>query len=246
MRTVESLDGVIENVTAFNRIDASSSSYALKRFSQFSDWYYISSLGLFGPNKFIGYRDMTLADYRGDGYGGVTKEALKQWFVQLSTSSDEYLSLKQQLIEYGKTLGKNISQKTFTTGGIWVLPSDENAASSPLPGEYSTHTEGATVTVNVNRFERNPKARQQCIDHYGARCYVCGFNFSEKYGRELGDGFIHVHHLVDISLIGEEYEVDPMADLRPLCPNCHAMVHRKRPAMHPDDLKKIVSELNTD
>jgi len=34
-----------------------------------------------------------------------------------------------------------------------------------------------------------------------------------------------MHHLTDISAIGEEYKVDPTTDLRPVCPNCHAMPH---------------------
>jgi 5-methylcytosine-specific restriction protein A len=45
------------------------------------------------------------------------------------------------------------------------------------------------------------------------------------YG-EIGRGFIHVHHVVPISSIGESYKVDPAKDLVPVCPNCHAMLHR--------------------
>jgi len=85
--------------------------------------------------------------------------------------------------------------------------------------------EGATITVLVNKFERNPEARRQCIEHHGICCKACGMDFEKVYG-SLGAGFIHVHHLVPISQIGFEYEVNPIADLIPLCPNCHAMVHR--------------------
>jgi 5-methylcytosine-specific restriction protein A len=31
---------------------------------------------------------------------------------------------------------------------------------------------------------------------------------------------------VPISTIGEEYQLDPVKDLVPVCPNCHAMLHR--------------------
>ena len=55
---------------------------------------------------------------------------------------------------------------------------------------------------------------------------VCEFNFEAFYG-ERGKGFIHVHHLSSLAEIGQEYEVDPVNDLRPVCPNCHAMLHRK-------------------
>lgn len=106
--------------------------------------------------------------------------------------------------------------------------------SSTLPtfpdevAENQIFREGAVCKVSVNAYERNPRARQQCIKHYGTSCCVCGFNFGECFG-ELGEGFIHVHHLCPISEIAEEYEIDPVEDLRPVCPNCHAMIHRRSP-----------------
>jgi hypothetical protein len=96
-----------------------------------------------------------------------------------------------------------------------------------LPGELLPDqqlTEGAVRHVLVNRYERDPLARQRCIAHYGPTCVVCGFNFGAVYG-PAADGFIHVHHLRPLSEIGSEYVVDPVADLRPVCPNCHAVIH---------------------
>ena len=75
----------------------------------------------------------------------------------------------------------------------------------------------------------------QCIEYYGAKCVVCGFSFPSLYG-EIGDGFIHVHHLTPLSEVQGEYEVDPIKDLRPVCPNCHAMLHRSNP---PYDIKEL-------
>lgn len=84
--------------------------------------------------------------------------------------------------------------------------------------------EGAVCQVIVNAYERNPIARTRCIAHYGPSCVVCGFDFGAVYG-PLAEGFIHIHHLKPLSQIGAEYEVDPVADLRPVCPNCHAVIH---------------------
>ena len=100
--------------------------------------------------------------------------------------------------------------------------------------------EGSVKTTVTNRYERNKDARTECIKHYGAKCYVCGFDFGKVYG-EIGEGFIHVHHEVDISLIGNEYKVDPVKDLKPVRPNCHAMLHQKRPAYTVEELKKIMA-----
>ena len=96
--------------------------------------------------------------------------------------------------------------------------------------------EGATRQVTVNAYERNPAARTACIRHWGTSCVVCGFNFGERFG-DLGKDFIHVHHLVPLATVASEYLVDPVADLRPVCPNCHAMLHRTDPPCSIEDLK---------
>ena len=51
-------------------------------------------------------------------------------------------------------------------------------------------------------------------------------SFEDKYG-EMGVGFIHIHHIVPISEIGKEYKINYKTDLVPVCPNGHAMLHRK-------------------
>lgn len=100
-------------------------------------------------------------------------------------------------------------------------------------------TEGAANRMTVNVYERNPLARQQCIQHFGCRCSVCGFDFEKVFG-EIGRGFIHVHHLKPLSQIQEEYEVDPITDLCPICPNCHAMIHSATEMISIQNLKRLI------
>lgn len=92
-----------------------------------------------------------------------------------------------------------------------------------LTGQF---TEGALCRVVVNAYERSTAAREACIAHYGTRCAACGFSFGETYG-EAGADFIHVHHLRSLADIGSEYVVDPIEDLRPVCANCHSIIHRR-------------------
>lgn len=106
-------------------------------------------------------------------------------------------------------------------------------ASPPILVHFS---EGAGRQVTLTTYERNPRARRACLDHHGSRCSVCGIDFGERYG-ELGEGFIHVHHLRPLSEIAEDYEVNPITDLIPVCPNCHAMLHLKTPPLSPDELR---------
>jgi 5-methylcytosine-specific restriction protein A len=105
--------------------------------------------------------------------------------------------------------------------------------------DAQTYYEGATKHITVNIYERSAKARKACIEHYGVGCFVCGFNFKSVYG-DTGDGFIHVHHLKPLSEVGEEYKLDPKKDLRPVCPNCHAMIHRKIPAYTIEEMKQLL------
>lgn len=103
--------------------------------------------------------------------------------------------------------------------------------------EYS---EGKTKKVLINSYERNPIARKKCLEHYGLNCQVCGFNFEETYG-EIGKDFIHVHHKIDISTIGNEYSINPINDLIPVCPNCHSMLHKKKPAYTIEEIKDLLN-----
>lgn len=100
--------------------------------------------------------------------------------------------------------------------------------------------EGAFVTVKANKYERNQKARKECVAKKGYLCLVCGRDFEATYG-EVGKNFIHVHHLTPISSIGKEYELNVDTDLVPVCPNCHYMLHRKNPPYTIKELKDIIS-----
>lgn len=113
-----------------------------------------------------------------------------------------------------------------------------------FPDELSEnieYQEGAVTVVKTNSYERNARARAACIAHFGYACSVCGLNFEDKYG-DLGERFIHVHHLIEVSSIGAEYTVDPIRDLRPVCPNCHAMLHKNSPPLTIEELQEIVEE----
>ena len=124
---------------------------------------------------------------------------------------------------------------------LQVLPDlDQDPISYPDDSErLSTLAEGAVKTVTVNAYERNPDARQRCIEHYGFACSVCQSTLEDRYG-QIGRAYIHVHHLTPISSIGQEYRLDPVKDLRPVCPNCHAMLHRRTPPYSVEELKSII------
>jgi 5-methylcytosine-specific restriction protein A len=126
---------------------------------------------------------------------------------------------------------------------IWDLR-DEPLMVMPLADEVlgvSEVTEGAVVRVAVNKYERSAFARKVCLEHFGAVCAVCDLRFEVIYG-PMGRGYIHVHHLMPLSSIGKEYVVDPVRHLRPVCPNCHAMLHMEDPPITIEKLRSIVEK----
>jgi 5-methylcytosine-specific restriction protein A len=72
----------------------------------------------------------------------------------------------------------------------------------------------------------------------GYKCAVCEFDFEQAYG-PTGKECIHVHHLIEISSIG--YTVNPAKDLVPLRPNCHYVIHRRRPAFTIEEVQAMLT-----
>jgi len=101
--------------------------------------------------------------------------------------------------------------------------------------------EGARISITINAFERNLNNRRACIKAHGARCSVCNFDFETVYG-SIARAYIHVHHLRPLSEVREAHIVDPVADLRPVCPNCHAVLHLKVPALSISELKSLIED----
>lgn len=99
--------------------------------------------------------------------------------------------------------------------------------------------EGSIQQITINAYERNTTARRKCIEYYGYNCGICGFNYKEKYG-EYADNFIQVHHIKPIAEIKSEYVLDPISDLIPICANCHSVIHRRKTALTPKELKRML------
>jgi predicted HNH restriction endonuclease len=177
-------------------------------------WYHILDRfpgALFDEHGFILFR--TQQDY--DSCLGVSrnKESGKNWWV----AKDGIFNIK----------------------GYQTFESQLFSARSELPGSHEGESalwEGGKTRVVVNRYERDPKARKACIDIFGATCSICEFDFAKKYG-EIGRGYIHVHHLKPLSALGKKYKINPKEDLRPVCPNCHEMLHTMNPPRTMEELK---------
>ncbi|MGN0214399.1 MAG: HNH endonuclease [Muribaculaceae bacterium] len=121
---------------------------------------------------------------------------------------------------------------------------NEAHSNRTIENEINAYWEGELGQVTITTHSRNIDARNKCIQSKGIKCYVCGFDFEKTYG-ELGKGFIHVHHINPISNTNEQYEINIEKDLFPVCPNCHAMLHRKKEStLSLEELKEIIQKNN--
>jgi hypothetical protein len=119
------------------------------------------------------------------------------------------------------------------------LTASMGRADEPSLAAKRAFREGDRTAVLANRYERDPKARRACLDHYGYSCSACGFLFVDKYG-EIGQGVVEVHHLEPLGENPGRRGVDPIADLRPLCANCHTIVHQQTPPLSIEGLSRLL------
>lgn len=138
-------------------------------------------------------------------------------------------SLSQEVVDILLSLlGETVSKATTDFCNADEL-SDESLETLP---------EGARKQVSVNAYERSTEARRRCLIKWKHHCAVCNFHFEQFYG-SIGKEYIHVHHLKPLNSIGQEYQINPEEDLRPVCPNCHAMLHQTNPPLSEELEAKI-------
>lgn len=143
-------------------------------------------------------------------------------------NSDELVTVTEQFVD----------ASTESTGQSF----DEVAERSTQDAVYR---EGDVQQSLVNRYERDRRAREACIAHYGTSCILCGFDFVEIYGHSMA-GFIHVHHLSALATIGPGYLVNPIRDLRPVCANCHAVLHHRTPPFSLDEVRVLLERRDSE
>jgi 5-methylcytosine-specific restriction protein A len=186
-------------------------------------------------------------DQHWDGSGRVANYADVSWNVVLHYDDclpTEELNAAVPEMHWSHLQGSGIEVKPealASLASLWEHHASEilfRSADEPCGAGSQGFPEGALSRVEVNRYERDPRARRACLQRWGYRCAVCNFSFEERYG-PLGRAYIHVHHTLELSRVPQGYQVDPVKDLRPLCPNCHAMIHYgPGPALTIEDLKR--------
>jgi 5-methylcytosine-specific restriction protein A len=169
-------------------------------------------------------------------------KASSEWPVVWSTFG---LRVRVSPVEVDQHLPENVHSLALWWGGgamalmLSLLPMAVSA--EPSRDEAPGLPEGAVARVLMNQYERNPLNRAACIMARGSRCLVCGSSLEDTYGL-IARGYIQVHHLTRVAEMGADYVVHPSRDLIPVCPNCHAMMHRRTPPYSPDEVRAMLGD----
>ena len=187
---------------------------------------------IFGPSRFMGARDNSRDAHSSveRGVSGETDKAIDKILDRIKfdhPDRERLEGLYQELCE-GLDINPASHERTY-----WDLDYD-----SGFVDLDTSYVEGRQFPAVVMRSERSAAARAACIAAHGGdpSCVVCGFNFTESYGKR-GKDFIHVHHLDPLAK--GIRKVRPETDLVPVCANCHCMLHRGE-LLKPEELKGMM------
>ncbi|MEG1769175.1 MAG: HNH endonuclease [Comamonas sp.] len=244
MQLVLAIDQVHRNLRVFDAYRSSPLSrhqYYYRERLKLGKQFVVGKVGsgyAFAPSRVVGYQDFTLERHIAFPAkdGKLTTPALNK----LLGVAAEDAKAEQHYQALCASLNLQPANKIRS---YWMLThaqpvAELRAGEHGFPNEVDQYIEGATKRVVVNAYERDPKARAACIARHGIDCAVCGFNFFKHFG-QVGKDFIHIHHLVPISAKKARHAVDPIKDLRPVCPNCHSMLHQSDPPFSIEELVKI-------
>lgn len=108
----------------------------------------------------------------------------------------------------------------------------KTGAEAYAPEKLPPQIDGSLSQVTRNVYERKRENRDACISHHLTEsgrilCAICGMDFEERYG-DIGRGYIHIHHVHPLGEQQPPSGFDPTIHLKPVCPNCHAMLHKKQ------------------
>ena len=165
----------------------------------------------------------------------LTEEGLK--YVQDNIEFLQYLF--GNTFEYSSAI--ELSSKVFTS---------KKTKKVLVYSEEDMISEGKVITKTSTTKERSQKLRQAAIEYYTVdgkiECCACGFDFKKTYGI-LGDQYIQIHHETPVYQYSDDgfetYISEAVKKMKPVCANCHCMIHRNRKNLISiAELKKILDE----
>jgi predicted HNH restriction endonuclease len=145
----------------------------------------------------------------------------------------KHLEQNQNILDYllvndfdYEDLTKNLKKVEENRGERIIQTFDENLIIQ----------EGVKSIVQKEIYDRSKMLRNYALEYYTVNdridCVCCSFNFADFYGDKLGHNFIEIHHIRPVFQYEGEDLIqtlkEALANVAPVCSNCHRMIHRSR------------------
>jgi hypothetical protein len=196
----------------------------------------------FAPSRFIGYLNNSFTEHLQNlaKHGNKTNTAIRMLLGQEQPNNELDNNYKTYCTSLGinpSTTGAFGNQRKFWRTEIGIADFAENLE---LDDEFP---EGKLVERSHKRRERNKKLitlkKTDFLKTHGRIfCEVCDFDFEQRYGTR-GTNFCEVHHTIPVSEMSPGHQTS-LNELAIVCPNCHRIIHRERPWLTMEALKKIL------
>lgn len=198
----------------------------------------------FSPSRFVGYFENNFEKHRASTtkHGGTTNNAISKILKSKPLNDDK---LNSEYLKFCYNLGIIPTEKG--SFGIkrkfWKFNLENDFQNNlTLSNEFP---EGKIVERKHKARERNQKLITEVKTNFKSKygrlnCQICGFDFENVYGI-IGKDFVECHHIIPVSEMLDNHKTK-IEDIVILCSNCHRMIHRKRPWLRIEDLKKLINE----
>ncbi|MDR3173854.1 MAG: HNH endonuclease [Treponema sp.] len=166
----------------------------------------------------------------------------------LLQAGKEHLSKKQDILKY---LLVNDFSYTDLVENLRIVSDNKRTKPIEVFDENIIIQEGIKIITEKEVYTRSSQLREYALAYYskhgGLNCFCCGFNFLDFYGKEFGENFIEIHHIKPIF----QYHGDDLiqtikkaiANVKPLCSNCHRMIHRHK--RDPLQIQLLIDNIKT-
>lgn len=163
-------------------------------------------------------------------------------FPRAATFGEKYLLINAGVAQCSRQTGISLVMLDH----LWWRATQE-LQSAPLPQSDDIAGLEGGMRQLVARTKRNREIirKAKLVWSEGGTisppCDVCGWSMAQLYGKH-GFGFIEAHHNEPLgSTLGER--ITRISELSPVCPNCHAILHRS--GLTIEDLRAEVNQLDT-
>jgi len=173
---------------------------------------------------------------------GMTNSNLWPAFPRGASEGEKYEILNKILLK----LARDLKIDLWTLDSLWWLIDIKGIKAIDKgedPEEEASFPEGRALFRTHKFYERNSnlvqKKKQEAQKMGRLKCCICNFDFYEIYG-EIGRGFIECHHTVPVSEYSSNTSTK-LEDLVLVCSNCHRILHRQRPCLSIEQMRKNIS-----